>query len=237
MKDYTQLYNGKYSQDDFILNYEIKDDKITVTLANGTKYLIKYSEENEKTLLNAMKEQTKNFYFTTKYFTKHKIINSLSVLALNMCNIILYTSVIGLNINIYGWLSYLFVGINVIVFFAEISKIIKIIKIKNDLNKNIMFLTNEKLFNENLTIQNIKEYGKALKKIEINSEVQTLNINNIDKISLRKLRKLKEDINTYLVFGINPNDKSKEAKTKVRALEKTLKNVKDARYVHNKYNN
>jgi len=54
MKDYSlNLEDSKT----FVLNYTVKDNQITVNLANGENYVIPYTAENEVKLLKRMKTQ------------------------------------------------------------------------------------------------------------------------------------------------------------------------------------
>lgn len=57
MKDYTL---NKEDERTFILNYEVKDNKIIVNFASGKKYEVPYTEEDEKIILTLMKEQVNN---------------------------------------------------------------------------------------------------------------------------------------------------------------------------------
>ncbi len=57
MKNYSLSHENSKT---FILNYNIEDNQIIVNLASGEKYIIPYSVDNEKRLLERMKNQVNN---------------------------------------------------------------------------------------------------------------------------------------------------------------------------------
>lgn len=168
MKSY--VFND-YDEEEFICNYEIKNDNIIVNYASRDKEIIPYTKINEKSVLNRMKNQLKNNILLDEFDKKQKLylkgckknmIRNLSLGSfLTVC--IMMGMDVFININILIDIYLYTTGL--VYTYGYIDGIDDI----KDLEKNKLYIENE---------EKIKEL--------INSDI---NINNIDEMSLKKIKK------------------------------------------------
>ena len=144
MKDYSlNLEDSKT----FVLNYTVKDNQITVNLANGENYVILYTAENKVKLLKRMKTQVlQSDEFMSKQekrFSKSWkwAICGVSMLALNVIALASGTSAVPIGSGMCA--SWFVFDIGYRIYSMIDSK--RNIK---DINKNKMLLNNEERLNE-----------------------------------------------------------------------------------------
>lgn len=162
-------YLDKNDDSNFILGYKIVKDKIVVKLKPHKKYTIPYTNENEENLLKIMKDQvnrSKNYLIVleneisknagnTKFDSVGSIISSIIVIC-SGGNLIFLACTGGLLSNAI----------------INLKKYRKYKSIFKDIEKNLLYLDNEKLINDN---------------------EEKYNINSIDKMSLKQLKNIIRD--------------------------------------------
>ena len=168
MKNYSI---NEYQKKSFILNYCVKDNNIIVNLANGNNYMIPYSIENEKMILERMRDQvidSKEFYDNiVKKEKKYEIIMFL------LC---FFT------INIYY-----FMGMNILMPFLYAFSIksiwdyVNISKYVDDYKKNLLFINNSDIFkSNNITKKDLLDVSKKTRKIMKEHDITLNDLDNID---------------------------------------------------------
>ncbi len=230
MKDYpTERENRKT----FILNYEIKEGQMIVSLASGETYILPYTIENELMVLKMMKKQVKNYANNEDYKEET---NDLKICGVKF---ILGGLIVGGSILFLGsgMVVTTIVGI-VFLFFTltmGIGGIILSTKELEDLEKNELFLEYEKQINNNEGYQSEKTRNKKQQLLEkINqerpklyeeeslapiesTEVPLFNLNTIDKISYEELKSLTNLIDLDEKF--NPKKEKGYVKKKKKNME------------------
>jgi len=192
------MYNyayGKEAKNLFIKSYKIQDDSILVFYSNGKTDKIPYNQGNIAILQERMKKQVTDF-------------------KPGLSRLVLLGSVLGTLI--FSTLSY-----NLYVDAAVISDMIATgittagalgclittahkTKVLSDHNKHKFFLANEEKLNEGISENNtVMKFenntvgiSKKGQKQVLKAKVETgLDINSIDKMSLKDLKELKENLN------------------------------------------
>ena len=139
MKDYSlNLEDSK----PFVLNYTVKDNQITVNLANGENYVIPYTAENEVKLLKRMKTQVlQSDEFMSKQEKRFSKSWKLAIWGVSMLALNVIASASGISaVSIVSgmWASWFVFDIGYRIYSMIDSK--RNIK---DINKNKMLLNNE----------------------------------------------------------------------------------------------
>ena len=191
----------------FIINYEIKDNKIEINYANGDIKEIDYSAEAEKRVLEEMENQVQNCQLFKskqekalgKYRTENhhywKIIKAGLVTLIGGFLTILAIFTFFTNLNIMDALTILIVSVSVTSIGAFPEPIIEAIASKRkineiqatleDIEKNELFLENKKKINKNIKKGNcLDNVAQEVKKIIMDKENPSLNINDLDKMQL-----------------------------------------------------
>ena len=196
----------KFAYKMFVLNYEIKNNKIIINFADGGNSIIPYTLENEKKILEKMKTQVIN---AKNYISKFEKKESNSILWLSICFVCMLLNILLLisklsnfpSVNISILVSYS------IVFLANLG-IYKYSKTKlDDINKNLMFLNNSEQINKMVkSNQNILSNIKSNTKNIINTSIKNnkeLTLNSIDKIKYKELKKILENIKREIEFNFD----------------------------------
>lgn len=217
MKDYSlNLEDSKT----FVLNYTVKDNQITVNLANGENYVIPYTTENEVKLLKRMKtqilqsdefmnKQEKRFSRSWKW-----AIWSASMIALNIISLASGNSAVPVLSGICASWFVFDVGYR-IYNMVDSKRNIK------DINKNKMLLNNEERLNEkvkenyNILAHTDEKTKEIVHSTPVDQPVFTLN--SIDKIKYEELKQILENIDREEEFGF---DYSSESNGKSLVLKK-----------------
>jgi len=220
MKNYALNFEDSRS---FILNYKVEENEIKVNFASGEKYIVPYSMENERRILEKMKnqilfseefekKQQKRFSSSLKWSLWD--VAMISLIAVIMSNgIANYSPVINVIIMCFYTID---------IFFRIYSMIDSNVKYK-DIQKNKMFLKNEELINSKVrSNQNILCNTKIETRNLITStpeEKPVFNLNNIDKIDSNELEYILYNIKRDEQFGFDYST-IEEAKTKVLSKKK-----------------
>lgn len=210
MKDYSLNYEDSKT---FILNYKIEDNQIIVNLASGEEYIIPYSLENEKKLLEQMKEQVLDSdVFKSKQEKRFSVawkwaIWSSAMLVFNA--VVLATGSSSLPI-----VSGLCAGWFVFDITYRVYSMIDSKKKIKDVNKNRMFLNNEELLNEKVkSNQNILSNTNTKTKEFVAStpeDAQVFSLNTMDKIKYQELKTILENIKRDEQFGFEYSSTKEE---------------------------
>ncbi len=214
MQDYS-LNDQEANQ--FIINYEIKDNKIEINYANGDIKEINYSVDNEKRILEEMENQVQNCQqFKSKQektLGKYRKKNAKAWFYVELFLFSILGGALGLTL-VY---SILFMG-STLISIPEILKIIisatsalaailvpyplgkavasklKINDIEatlEDIEKNELFLENKKKINKNIKKGNcLDNVAQETKEIIIDKENPSLNINDLDKMQLADIENI-----------------------------------------------
>ena len=174
MKDYSL---NKEESNLFILNYDVKNDQIIVNIANGKKYVVPYTSENESIILDKMERQVREGQ-RDKTQLKWQFYGWLIPAAVWGALAVHYgVNLIGHYGNHPVWLDWTLLSISGVMTSMAIASIADAKKTLNDLKKNVMFLDNKKMFKEN-----IKTDDDLLTKENIIEETVTINdIHNMSK--------------------------------------------------------
>ncbi len=203
MRDYSlNLEDSKT----FVLNYTIKGNQIIVNLAKGENFIIPYTQENEKKLLEIMKKQVLNsnrFMKTQeKRFSRSWKLTTLSVFML-MFNVLVLAS--GKSILPVG--SGLCASLFVFNIIYSVYCMVDSKKNIKDIQKNVILLCNEKKLNEKVrgnphvlatTDEKLKEMVSSTP-----TELPVFTLNNADEIEYRQLEKILEIIDREEKLGFD----------------------------------
>lgn len=223
MKDYSLDFEDSKT---FVLNYEVKDNHITINLATGEKYVIPYTIENEIKLLKRMKTQVlqSNEFMSKqeKRFSRSwkRAIWSASMIALIVISLASGNSVVPVLSGICA--SWFVFDIGHIIYSMIDSK--RNIK---DINKNKMLLNNEEKLNEkikrnpNILVNTNEQTKEMVSSTPIDQPVFTLN--SIDKIKYEELKKILENIDREEEFDFDYSSASDDIDDKPLVLHKKLK--------------
>ena len=197
MKNYLD-----YSKENFIEKFELKEDKIIVYLSNNQIDVIDRNDDNEMHLLNKMEKQAKEAHKKTIDVSeslekdKKKLKYAIYFLLISIAMIIFpqygLTLPIALTILSSGTLIYF------------INKATKEKKFLNEADKNDYFLDTIKRDMKNK--KDDKENNKKEAFIRQNDEIKYININSIDKLSLKELKEIHNILTS--------NNKDEQSKSK-----------------------
>lgn len=210
MKDYSLNYEDSKT---FILNYKIEHNQIIVILASGENYVIPYSLENEKNLLERMKKQVLS---SSEFETKQKkrfssawkwAIWSGFMLAFNSIVLATGNSIFPVASGICAGLFGFDITCRVYSMIDSKGKI-------KDIYKNKMFLNNEELLNEKVkSNQNILSNTNTKTKELVAStpeDVPVFSLNTMDKIKYQELKTILENIKRDEQFGFDYSSAQEE---------------------------
>lgn len=215
----------------FVLNYTVKDNQITVNLANGENYVIPYTTENEVKLLKRMKTQVLQ---SDKFMSKQEkrfseswkeAIGSVSMIALSVIFLATGTSMVPI-------ISGICVGWFVLDSGYRIYSMVDSKRNIKDINKNKMLLNNEERLNEKVKEnQNVLAHtDEKTRKIVHSTPVEqpVFTLNSIDKIKYEELKQILENIDREEEFGFDysneSNGKSLVLKKNKAEIQKKLRN-------------
>lgn len=191
MKDYLIKKEEKNEKGEFILNYKIEDDQVTIYYADGSNLIKKMNKETIESLNEKLKEQL----IKQNELGKEKYIDSTLYDHKTRCYVELP---IASSLAIMYGLTY---DTSLLVFSTLFSAITirellvsdKLSKLLKDFKKNLLFTENEKFINEQLSNLNNDEVeinlSKNINELLINCD-NSLDINKIDKTSLKEIKKL-----------------------------------------------
>ena len=206
MKDYTL---NKEDERAFILNYEVKDNKIIVNFASGKKYEVPYTEEDEKIILTLMKEQVNN---TEKFekTAKKKLKVMTRWIIYSIVNIVFVATILLTGSSTAPVVQVICGSLFIL---SGILKSCVLVDIKTklkDLKKNQLFLDNEDFFKSKE-----KTNTDALNKEETVRE--TITLNDIDKMSYNEVKEMVDIARFNDDIGL---DFTEVPKAKARVLRK-----------------
>ncbi len=206
MKDYTL---NKEDERAFILNYEVKDNKIIVNFASGKKYEVPYTEEDEKIILTLMKEQVNN---TEKFekTAKKKLKVMTRWIIYSIVNIVFVATILLTGSSTTPVVQVICGSLFIL---SGILKSCVLVDIKTklkDLKKNQLFLDNEDFFKSKE-----KTNTDALNKEETVRE--TITLNDIDKMSYNEVKEMVDIARFNDDIGL---DFTEVPKAKARVLRK-----------------
>ena len=186
MLDYTM---GK--ENNFILSYEEYENSIEVSFADGTIRHYEKTKEKKEQLEQMMRKQLQELNeikLVRKTYTREileKVITCVSLsCSVNLAFLVLKPSDF-VNILISFACIYKLDDINNYVFRRDIEYYRKL---RNDLEKHMMFLENESLLNENIMTKNFGNLARET--VDILTEESPLTLRQIDRVSLEELEKL-----------------------------------------------
>lgn len=197
MKNYLD-----YSKENFIEKFELKEDKIIVYLSNKQIDVIDKNDDNEMHLLNKMEKQAKEAHKKTIDVSeslekdKKKLKYAIYFLLISIAMIIFPQYGLALPIT----LTILSSG--TLIYF--INKATKEKKFLNEADKNDYFLDTIKRDMKNK--KDDKENNKKEAFIRQNDEIKYININSIDKLSLKELKEIHNILTS--------NNKDEQSKSK-----------------------
>lgn len=229
MKDYSL---DQFQAERFILNYKIKGNEIIVNFAKKNKkdkYVIPYTIENEKKLLQKMKQQVldSNHFFITRMKSYEEAVDT--IIPYSLFGLLLF----GI-LSIIGWgevFTFCFFSIPTVIssltFLYSIYWKIDNNKKLDDIKKNQFFLKNEELFNfkQNTKSTNNIILGTKYKLDKRTNQID-LNLNSIHKLKYKELKLILENIKFEENLNFNYNnsmDIVSNANCKNKVLTKKVK--------------
>lgn len=179
--------NSSKSKPYFITNYEVDDDSIIVYYANKKTEILKYDKETEKQLLKDMKRQVLQSYNNQKEYRNKMLLYlfwNVNTLYLTFYNINKLMSKKEFEVLL------LISGIIQLICFTYFNnRLISSITSYKDLKKNKLFIDNEELLNKEYN-----NYMSAISNAKIRNEIPDniikYDINNIDKVKYKSLKKM-----------------------------------------------
>ncbi len=204
MKDYSFDDDEKKL---FILNYEIEDDKIIINFAGGIKHVIPWTSDNEKIILEKMREQVLNSDEALNKFNKKRILGK-SLLALSLFTLSSSFLTLYFNTAVNNLLVSAFFTASSI---ATIPSFILYLKGKwgkEDLLKNKDFLEHEAKINtyakeNNNIFANVSKRTNSLACSNMEDGRDALSINEVDYISLKDLSNMYDNIERIENFNFD----------------------------------
>ena len=197
MKNYLD-----YSKENFIEKFELKEDKIIVYLSNKQIDVIDRNDDNEMHLLNKMEKQAKEAHKKTIDVSeslekdKKKLKYAIYFLLISIAMIIFPQYGLALPI------ALTILSSGTLIYF--INKATKEKKFLNEADKNDYFLDTIKRDMKNK--KDDKENNKKETFIRQNDEIKYININSIDKLSLKELKEIHNILTS--------NNKDEQSKSK-----------------------
>lgn len=203
MKNYAMSYSDK---EKFILNYEIKDNKIIINYATGEKKDVLYSREDEDRILDKMKMQVVESVELDKEVTSNfkSLVIPFGMVGygssyIMLSNIINNLSNSQITSNMEGIIPFLAVCLSLSVF--PTVKGIKYYKILKDIDKNSLFQEYNFYMNLNMRIEDKYLEGLSEKTKEIIRSTKDgdniFTFNTIDKMSYKDVKRVLENIERY----------------------------------------
>lgn len=197
MKNYLD-----YSKENFIEKFELKEDKIIVYLSNKQIDVIDRNDDNEMHLLNKMEKQAKEAHKKTIDVSeslekdKKKLKYAIYFLLISIAMIIFPQYGLALPI------ALTILSSGTLIYF--INKATKEKRFLNEADKNDYFLDTIKRDMKNK--KDDKENNKKEAFIRQNDEIKYININSIDKLSLKELKEIHNILTS--------NNKDEQSKSK-----------------------
>lgn len=197
MKNYLD-----YSKENFIEKFELKEDKIIVYLSNKQIDVIDRNDDNEMHLLNKMEKQAKEAHkkiidvSESLEKDKKKIKYAIYSLLISIAMIIFPQYGLALPI------ALTILSSGTLIYF--INKATKEKGFLNEADKNDYFLDTIKRDIKNK--KDAKENNKKEAFIRQNDEIKYININSIDKLSLKELKEIHNILTS--------NNKDEQSKSK-----------------------
>ena len=203
MKDYSLNPEDKKR---YILNYKPKKDKIIIKLANRKKHPVLYTQENIQKIESKMEEQARK--------AEIKSLTPLEETLTMGCPLALPLTITNFMDNKDFTSGFLFgaVATGTIIFSTKyINCLIK----EKDIEKLHYFLEYKKELNDNISndiniLQNVSKKATRNIKMQLSNKKQPININNIDKYSLKDLKTIKENIDEFSFVDLKGNSILKE---------------------------
>lgn len=190
----------------FILKYEINDNKITVYFASGEEYIIPYSKENEKKLLEQMKEQV--FYSSSFEHNMEKKLSKskgrlASSIGLLLGDTICSIYMPALPLFLHTIIALILLGFSIF----NIVYIYNLANVLSDIRKNKNFIELEEKLTQ-LEMQNYNVFDNINEKTKEKLCSQPdgepmLTINTVDAISEEELNQILENIKREETFGFD----------------------------------
>ena len=178
MKDYSLKRHKK-----FIINYNIQDNFIIINYADKSKKISPYTYDKEKKILQTMKEQITDTNYEKKIRNKldnEKTKNKVS----SIFSILIGSSLMLTNISFsIGAIIYSTLLVNILTCIFSKFKTIKLKNIVKDINKNKLFIENERLLTTKL---DNSDYSLNINDIHTYSYNKLNNTINYKKRVLRK---------------------------------------------------
>lgn len=181
--------NSTKSRPYFITNYEVDNDSIIVYYADKKTEILKYDKETEKQLLKDMKRQVLQSYNDKKEYRNKMLlylfwnVNTL-YWTFNSINSLISKKEFELLLLIWGIMQFICFG-----YFN--NRLISSITSYKDLEKNKLFIDNEELLNKEYN-NYINSISNAKIKNEIPDNIIKYDINNIDKVKYKNLKRMIE---------------------------------------------
>lgn len=197
--DYYKI--TKIPKNKYILCYEIKKDIIIIKLANNEKYIVKNTINNENKILERMNKQASLVVNNQK---NKRVIEYIIIYGLGITGICIfgYQAFFNINYLINGLISLR----NIVFIIFSIISMIYITVVLNcinkedkDLKKIKLYCETKELLNNNIKKSSINVFNKVsfrtIKQItDKQMDEEPFTINSINKMSLRDLQTLKDNI-------------------------------------------
>ncbi len=175
---------------DFILNYTIKGNNIIINTASKEKITVPNTEEYEKNILKNMKKQVKKYAYQYENHWQSECDENFTIVKAILINALIWTPL---------WIFTLpvflipLVGVSaLLIMFIIFGTKYKISKANlEDAKKNIMFIENEEDINKYIAHANVLSKMKS-DTDKVTLESNKLNINSIDKIKYKELKRMLE---------------------------------------------
>lgn len=175
---------------DFILNYTIKGNNIIINTASKEKITVPNTEEYEKNILKNMKKQVKKYAYQYENHWQSECDENFTIVKAILINALIWTPL---------WIFTLpvflipLVGVSaLLIMFMIFGTKYKISKANlEDAKKNIMFIENEEDINKYIAHANVLSKMKS-DTDKVTLESNKLNINSIDKIKYKELKRMLE---------------------------------------------
>ena len=203
MKNYVV---GKENKRNFILRYDIKDGIIDIHFADGKVSKVPFTKENEEKILKKMNQQVVNSD------TAYNNIKSSIIPVTDVCS----AFVVILDISALPYVSNPKTTYSVIAFSAAFvssllaARATAVRRIK-DIEKNKMYLDNRNLFTrEKLNENVVADVSEETREFLTSKDV--ININDVDKLSLKEMKILLNNLRRDENLGLDYK--------KVKKLEK-----------------
>lgn len=216
----------RHQEKTFILNYRIELGQMIIKLASKEKYVIPYTVDNEKNVLNRMRKQVlRADAFETKQRKRFSdaIVNIVVAFFLEFISIYLLINPKEDISFVWSIIGIVFGGI---LMMGAIYWIIQSQRRIIDLRKNRLFLKQEKRLNDNIkNNQNILFHTSRKTRAVISSKVIKHQIaftfNTIDDIKYKELKRILDNINRAEEFGFLFEVKKEERKKQHTKKNKT----------------